>query len=141
MNDESSRGVHLSFWAVAVVGLIWNAMGAMNFVMQMDADMLSKYPESHRALIENRPIWATGGFAVAVFGGVLGCLLLLFRKSVAFHVFNASLLGVIVAMIHTFGSPIELSTFDIVLTILMPVVVAAFLIWYAKRARTRGWTS
>ena len=139
MNDETSRGVHWSFWAVAVVGLVWNAMGAMNFVMQMDADRLSTYPESHRALIENRPIWATGGFAVAVFGGVLGCLLLLFKKSIAYHVFIASLLGVIVAMIHTFGSPIEFSAFEVVLTILMPVVVAAFLIWYAKRARTRGW--
>jgi hypothetical protein len=38
-------------------------------------------PETHRAIIDTRPAWATGEFAVAVFGGALGCLLLLLKKA------------------------------------------------------------
>jgi hypothetical protein len=119
-------------------------MGGINFFMQMNADVLASMPESHRAIVEGRPAWATGGFAIAVFGGALGCLLLLLRKSAACYLFIASLLGVIVQLIHTLGianSTTDFSPFDIVMIILMPLVVAAFLIWYSKQAESKGWIS
>ncbi len=144
MNDEDVGGVHWSFWAIGAAALIWNLMGVINFLMQMNADVLAAMPESHRAIIEGRPAWATGGFAIAVFGGALGCLLLLLRKSAAYYLFVASLLGVIVTMTHTLGianSTIEFSPFEILLMILMPLVVAAFLIWYSKQVQSKGWTN
>ena len=103
MNDKTVGGVHWSFWIIGAVALIWNVMGVINFFMQMNPDVLAAYRESERAIVEGRPVWATGGFAIAVFGGALGGLLLLLRKSAAFYVFIASLLGVIVTMIHTIG--------------------------------------
>ncbi len=144
MNDETVGGVHWSFWAIGAVTLIWNVMGVINFFAQMNADALASFPESHRAIIEGRPAWATGAFAIAVFGGALGCLLLLLRKSAAYYLFIASLLGVIVQLIHTLGiasSTIDFSPFDISMIILMPLVVAAFLIWYSKWAESKGWIS
>ncbi len=138
MNNETVGGVHWSFWAIGAVALIWNVMGVMNFFVQMNADALASFPESHRAIIEGRPAWATGGFAIAVFGGTLGCLLLLLRKSAAYYLFIASLLGVIVTMTHTISiasSTIDFSPFDILMMILMPLVVAAFLIWYSNRCQ------
>ena len=142
MNDENVGGVHWSFWAIGAVALIWNGMGVMNFFMQMNADTLASFPESQRAIIEGRPTWATAGFAIAVFGGALGCLLLLLRKSAAFYLFVASLLGVIVTSAHTLGmagSTTDFSPVEIVMMILMPLVVAAFLIWYSKQAGNKGW--
>ena len=144
MNDETVGGVHWSFWVIGIVALIWNVMGAINFIGQMDADIVAAMPETHRAIIDGRPAWATGGFAIAVFGGALGCLLLLLRKSAAFYLFIASLLGVIVTMIHTIGiagSTIDFSPFEITMMILMPLVVAAFLIWYSMQAKSKGWIS
>ena len=85
--------------------------------------------------------WA---FAIAVFGGALGCLLLLLRKSAAYYLFIASLLGVIVTMTHTlgkFGPTIDFSPFEILGIILMPLVLAAFLIWYSKQVENKGWIS
>ena len=144
MNDETVGGVHWSFWAIGAVALIWNVMGVINFFVQMNADALAAMPESHRAIVEGRPAWATGGFAIAVFGGALGCLLLLLRKSAAYYLFIASLLGVIVTMTYTLGmagSTIDFSPFEISMIILMPLVVAAFLIWYSKWAESKGWIS
>ncbi len=144
MNDETVGGVHWSFWAIGAIALIWNVMGVINFFMQMNADTLASYPESHRAIVEGRSAWATGGFAIAVFGGALGCLLLLLRKSAAYYLFIASLLGTLVTMIHTLGiasSTIDFSPFEILMMILMPLVVAAFLIWYSKQAQSKGWIS
>jgi len=142
MNDETVGGVHWSFWAIGAVTLIWNVMGVINFFMQMNADALASFPESHRAIVVGRPAWATGAFAIAVFGGALGCLLLLLRKPAAYYLFIASLLGVIVQLIHTLGiasSTINFSPFEISMIILMPLVVAAFLIWYSKWAESKGW--
>ncbi len=139
MSDETVAGVHWSFWAIGAIALIWNVMGVINFFVQTNLDSLASYPESHRAIIEGRPAWATGAFAVAVFGGALGCLLLLLRKSAAFYMFIASLVGVIVQMIPHLG--MVGSTIDFVPYVLMPLVVAAFLIWYSKQAQSKGWIS
>ena len=144
MKDESVGGVHWSFWIIGAVALIWNVMGVINFFGQMNADALAAMPKAQRAIIEGRPAWATGAFAIAVFGGALGSLLLLLRKSAAYYLFIASLLGVIVQLIHTLGiarSTINFNPLDILMIILMPLVVAAFLIWYSKRAERKGWIS
>ena len=143
MNDETVGGVHWSFWAIGAVALIWSVMGGANFFMQVNADVVAAMPESNRAIVEGRPAWATAGFAIAVSGGALGCLLLLLRKSAAYYLFIASLLGVIVQLIHTLGiaSSTDFSPFEISTYILMPLVVAAFLIWYSKHAESRGWIS
>ncbi len=141
MNDRSV--VHWSFWAIGVVALVWNALGAINYVVQMNPDGVAAMADSHRTLIESRPAWATAGFAVAVFGGVLGCLLLLLRKSAAFYLFAASLLGTIVTTIHTVGmaSTVNFNAFDVLMMIVSPLVVTAFLIWYSNWVEGKGWIS
>ena len=72
MNNERGQGVHWSFWLISIIALLWNVMGSINFFMQMNADIVAGLPETHRAIIEGRPLWATAGFALAVFGGALG---------------------------------------------------------------------
>lgn len=110
--------VHWSFWVIGTAALIWNVLGAINFVAQMNAEVVAAMPESHRAIIAARPLWATAAFAVAVFGGAPGCLLLLLKKSAAFYLFIASLLGVITVMNPNLD-----------------------LIWYARRVQAKGWVS
>ncbi len=140
MNDETVGGVHWSFWVICVATLIFNVMGVINYFVQMNADSLTSFPESYRPIIEGRPAWATAAFAIAVFGGSLGSLLLLLRKSAAFYVLIASLLGVIVTMMHIFGVA-GLRSFEIWIGVLMQLVVTAFLIWYSKQAESKGWIS
>ena len=142
MNDETAGGVHWSFWAIGAVTLIYNVAGVINFFTQMNANTVAAMPELYRAIIEGRPAWATGGFAVAVFGGALGCLLLLLRKSAAYYVFIASLLGAIVTMIHTLGmADSDFGPVEFLIGNLVQLVVTAFLIWYSKRAESKGWIS
>jgi len=144
MNDETVSRVHWSFWVIGAVALIWNVLGSANYLMQMNSELVATLPDTHRAIIEGRPAWATGGFAIAVFGGALGGLLLLLRKSVAVYLFIASLLGTILTMIHSVDvarTTIDFSPQEIVIMILMPLLVAAFLIWYSKQVETKGWIS
>lgn len=130
--------IHWSFWLICIAALIWNVMGSINFIMQMNPDMLANYPEAAQSLIASRPMWATGAFAVAVFGGAFGEVLLLLKNSSAYYIFIASFLGVIVANIHTFNVS---SSVDIWIGSLMSLVVAAFLIGYTKLVKRKGWIS
>jgi len=135
MNDKTLAGIHWGFWVTGAVALIWNVMGIINFFAQVNADLLATMPESYRAIIESRPVWATAAFGVAVFGGALGALLLLLKKSAAFYLFIASLLGAIVQMPLYLGE--VRSTFGVGVFL----VSATFLIWYSKRAERKGWIS
>ncbi|MCK4863919.1 MAG: hypothetical protein KAT06_00695 [Gammaproteobacteria bacterium] len=144
MNNETGERAHWSFWLISIYFLTSHIMGSMNFFLQMNADMVASFPETYRAIIEGRPIWATAGFAIAIFGGMLGCLLLLFRKSIAFFLFIASMLGMLVTMIHTYNivtSTISFSIIEIFIIMIFPLIVAVFLLWYSKFVERKGWIS
>jgi len=119
--------------------LLWNVMGCINFLVQMNPDMVASYRESEQAIISGRPAWATVAFAIAVFGGALGCLLLMLKRSAAFYLFIFSLLGVAVTMIHTLDTGLDFGAGEIAGFIIMPLAVAAFLIWYSRYVERRGW--
>jgi len=141
MNDKTPSSVHWSFWVIGAVALIWNVGGSMNYVIQMNTDSLAGYREVEQAIIQGRPMWATAGFAIAVFGGTLGSLLLLFRKPAAYYMFIASLLGVMVTSIHTLNvaSRTDFSPLELVVIVVMPIAVAAFLAWYPRHVQSKGW--
>lgn len=137
MIDKTVNRAHWGFWVIGAIGLVFNLMGCMNFISQMNADMVASMPEAYRAIVESRPAWGTGAFAVAVFGGALGCLLLLLRKSAAVYVLIASLVGAVAAQIPLVG----MAGFSVEALIggLSQVVVGAFLTWYSKRVERKGW--
>ena len=139
MESKDSTAVHWSFWLITTLMLVWNVMGCMNFIMQMNPDTISSYRETEQAIITGRPIWATIGFFIAVFGGAFGCLLLMLKQSVSFYLLIASLLGVVIAIAHTLSIDISFGIGEIVGIILMPLLVAGFLVWYAKYVDGRGW--
>ena len=141
MNDNSVSTVHWSFWAVTIFMLIWNVMGCINFFIQMNPEMVASYRENEQAIIAGRPLWATIAFAIAVFGGALGCILLVLKKYAAFYLFVFSLLGVVVTTVHTLGIGVNFGVGDILGIILMPLLVAAFLIWYTKYVANKGWVT
>jgi len=106
----------------------------------MDPDNLAAMPDMYRVLIESRPIWATGAFAVAVIGGAIGCVLLMAKNSGAYKVFVVSLLGAIVTLIHALGlGGITANPMEFVVGNLIQLGVTVFLIWYAKWTLGKGW--
>jgi hypothetical protein len=138
MTDTTVR-VHRSFWVIGSVALLWNLMGCVNFFVQMEPDVLARYRDSEQAIVASRPLWATAGFALGVFGGALGSVLLLLRRQIAVPVFVLSLLGVLVATAHTLSIGVSFSAGEAMGIIVTPVVFAAFLVRYAKHAERRGW--
>lgn len=137
MNTETTNKKHWSFWAVCLLGLVWNIGGAANYLMQTNMEFVNSMPATHQAIIIGRPAWATGGFALGVFGGALGCILLMLVQRTSLYVFLLSLLGIVVTMIHTINvimSEVEFSVSEVFVMVVLPVVVAVALLLYAKSA-------
>jgi hypothetical protein len=137
MDNRTVVSVHWSFWLIGAIGLVFNLMGCLNFLSQMDPDRVASMPEAYRAIIEDRPVWATGAFSIAVFGGALGGILLLLRRSAAYVVLIASLAGAVVAQIPFLGMagfPVEALVGG-----LTQLIGGAFLVWYAKWAQRKDW--
>ncbi|MCA9731806.1 MAG: hypothetical protein H6696_12560 [Deferribacteres bacterium] len=139
MNENTKKIIHWSFWIICVITLIWNVLGAINFLVQLNPDTHTAYRETERLIIVGRPLWATLGFALAVFGGTIGCALLLFKKAISYYVFIASFVGVLITMLHALTTGIEFKFAEVFGIILFPILVGGFLIWYAKFCERSGW--
>jgi len=125
---------------IAAITLIYNLAGVLNFASQMSAETTAALPDVYRSIIEERPIWVTIAFALAVIGGAVGCILLLLRKSSAYQLFIASLLGAIVTLVHTLWmSNAGVVPAGFVIGNLVQLAVTLFLVWYAKLAGRHGW--
>ncbi|MEM7069093.1 MAG: hypothetical protein AAF478_09435 [Pseudomonadota bacterium] len=138
--NQSAAKTGWGFWVIGIVALVWNLLGVMNFIGQFDTELVASMPSSHRALIEQRPIWATMAFAIAVFGGAIGSVLLLLRKKICLPVFVLSLIGVLIQLVpslQVMAAGTNFSSVEIFLAFMMPVIVATFLIWHAMRPRVR----
>jgi hypothetical protein len=127
----------LSYWLVAGLGLVWNLMGCLNYITQTNPDVVAQMPEAYQTLIANRPTWATGAFAIGVFGGAVGCILLLLKRAVAKPVFILSLAGVVLTTLHAVVS--SGASLQVALSAGSSVLVAVVLLWVAVAAGGKGW--
>ncbi len=87
------------------------------------------------------PAWANAAFAVAVWAGTLGCVLLLLRRASAFYLLLASLLGVLVQMFHAFFMSRSFEVFGPGGAIMpvMIIILAGFLVWLSLWAKSQAW--
>jgi len=143
--SESTSKPSTGFWVISIIAFIWNLMGVFAYIAQvnMSDEIIAALPEAERTLYENVPSWVTGAFAIAVFGGALGCILLLLRKKLATSVLIISLIGIIAQMIYNFGMSKAAEVYGPGGMIMpaMVVLIGVFLVWYAKQATAKGWLS
>ena len=137
----SGRPWHL--WLVGTLGGLWSLMGVVSFVItQMNVEaVMSQFPPSQRAYFESFPLWAVAFWALGVFAGVVGCLLLLGKNRLAFPVLLASAIGAIVSNLGGLfllgGLEVMRETGGLGFTA-VPIVSGALLAYYARAMRKKG---
>ena len=92
-------------WLVGGLALLWNAYGGYDYLMTTtnNADYLANYTPEQRAYFDSYPTWMIADWAIGVWGGVLGALLLLAKKRWAFPVFAVSLAAFLVSVLYTYA--------------------------------------
>lgn len=131
------------FTPVAVVALLWNALGASAFVMDvtMSPEAVAALEPAQRALYATRPAWFVAAYGAAVGFGCLGSLGLLLKKRWAGVVLGGSLLGLIVQDLalltkHEFRAVATGAVVGLQTTVL---VVAVLLLLLARKGTAAGW--
>jgi uncharacterized membrane protein YphA (DoxX/SURF4 family) len=130
-------------WVVGIVSLLWNAMGAMDYVMTKtrNEDYMSAFTPEQLDFFYGLPVWVVAAWAIAVWCSVAGSLVLLLRKSVAVGLFLASFLAMAITAFHNYvlsnGLDVIGDTFSLVFTALI-FFAALGLYLYSRAMRQRG---
>ena len=92
-------------WVVGIVGLLWNSVGAFDYVATQtrNESYMSQFTPEQLEFFYGFPSWVVAFWAIAVWGGLLGAILLLLRKRFAVGVLLVSFLSMVVTSIHNFG--------------------------------------
>jgi hypothetical protein len=129
------------FWAVAVLGLLWELFGVFEYLTHVGALPAPEMSEAQRSLMASSPTWVTALFAIAVFAGAIGALALVLRKRWARPLLLLSLVAVILQfagwLLMTEAIAVIGPTVFVMPAII--VAVAILLVWVANTALRRGW--
>jgi hypothetical protein len=91
-------------WLIGVLSLAWNGIGAFDYVMTQtrNASYMSTFTPEQLAYFYSFPMWAVAAWALSVWCGVLGSVLLLLRTRWAVAAFAVSLATMLVAFFHNY---------------------------------------
>ena len=139
MTEVRKTPVHL--WIVGVVSLLWNAVGAFDYTMtkMQNAEYLAAFTPEQQAWFASFPLWANIGWALGVWGSVLGSLLLLARSRHAVSAFAVSLVGLAISCIYQFGLHYGdlmrlFGMFPMIFTAIIWVILIALYLYARKQA-------
>ena len=131
-------------WLVGVIAVLFNAIGAFDFVMSMLQG--SSYMQSagmtpaQIAHYEAMPGWMLVVWAVGVWGAILASVLLLLRRKLAAPTFAVSLLAFLVSLFYSYvltdGGEILGRAMAITSAIIATLLL--FFMWYSGRMAKRG---
>lgn len=124
------------FWAVAIVGFLWNCIGAWFYVQaRLDPDaVMSGASSEMRDYVAHMPLWANIGYGFGVWGSFAGSVLMLLRSRQAVTAFWASLVGALVSFAGQAAAGVLRPAEPIVI-----LAVIALLVWYSRRAVANGY--
>ena len=130
------------YWVIAVVGLLWNAFGCVDYIMTQTRNpaYLAAVPAEQLAFVDSFPLWVHGAWAVGVWFSLLGSVLMLLRSRWAVPAFALSLIGLAASTLYqaVVGMPASMTTPPMLAVQATIWVVLIFLIWYMRRCRQQG---
>ena len=135
----------LSFWMVAILGLIWNAFGGFDYWMTRtrNVDYLAQAgdPQVVLAWIDSFPLWAQICWGLGVWGSVAGSVLLLLRSRHAVNAFLVSLVAAVLSFSYQLfisDVPASLDTTGGKVIPIVILAIVAFLWQFSKREVAKG---
>ncbi len=141
MDDHyAPRPVAGWYMPAAIASLLFMALGCIMYLMHMLADP-AQMPLDQRAAYEALPTWVNAAFAISVWVGVAGALMLVLRRKYAEMLLLVSLVAVLVwlaGMMLTTEVRENMSANDLLVAIVV-VALTWTIFWFARHSRRREW--
>lgn len=130
-------------WVLGIVNLLWTIFGCLDFVMtetQGDAWLRQAgMNEAQIATYHAMPVWQVIAWAVGVFGGLIGSVLLLMRRRLAALVLGLSFIGAVLSQLPSMLDPRFRAAMEGAAYMGVGIMLWALLIaWYAWAMGRRG---
>jgi len=129
-------------WIIAIVTLLWNAMGAFDYLMTQteNEQYMAKFTPEQLEYFYGFPMWFEVFWALAVWGSVLGSVMLLLRNRFAVPVFAVSFVSMVITSVYSYGFS---NGFELVgaggLAFSLVIFVVALGLWlYSRAMAARG---
>lgn len=140
---ENPGRIPLHLWIVGALAVLWNAFGAFDYVMTQTRNeaYLANFTDPQRIYFDSFPLWMEATWALGVWGGLAGALLLVARSRHAVTAFAVSLAGLAVSTCYQYvlsSPPPEMKSMAMVGMNLAIWAAAIGLLVYALRMRRSG---
>jgi len=102
---SQSQIVPKHLWIVGILGLLWDLVGVYDYLMTQTRNeaYLAKFTPEQLEYFTSFPVWFEFFWAIAIWGGVLGCVLLLLRKKLATMVLLVSFASMCLTAVYSYG--------------------------------------
>ena len=142
MTDDrfSPRPVAGWYWMGAVASLLFMVLGCFAYVTHVTADPAA-IPLDQRAAFEAEPLWVTAAYAIAVWVGLAGAVMLVMKRKLAQPLLLVSLVATLAWLGGLVAVP-ELREAISANDLAVAIVIAAIswtIFWFARHSRQRGW--
>lgn len=142
MYDTPASKPPVHFWIIAVVAILWNAVGVFDYLatqMKLESYM-SAFSEEQLAYFYGLPTWVVAAWALATHAALLGSLAMLLRLRWAYHLFIVSLITLLATSFHSFvlSSGAEIMGIGGVIFSVVIIAIGIFLVFYNRAMLQRG---
>ena len=148
MEDSVSAKAPVHLWIVGALAVLWNGFGAYDYFMTrtkgaayVETMMPDADANAIMAYINSFPFYASFGWGLGVWGGLVGSILLLMRHRLAVPAFALSLIGAVVGLGYQLLRPPAIPAmhegFNGVVPYLI-IAIAAALFLYARSLKAKG---
>jgi hypothetical protein len=141
MNQEfAPRPIAGWYIVAAVASLLFMGLGCISFLMHIFADRAS-LPLDQQAAFAAEPLWVTLAYAVAVWVGLAGAILLIMKRKAAEWALLISLIAVLAwlaGLILVAPLRESMSANDLLVALIVTALTWT-IYWFARHSRQRGW--
>lgn len=128
------------FWVLAVVFILWNLIGVNDFYNSatLNEAYLAQFPDMLEFL-KTMPLWAYVAWGIATGGALLGSVLFLLRRAVAYRIYILAVIGMIISFGYQFTAPnkVEVPAWVHVFTAVI-WAIAFFQVWISRKMTAKG---
>jgi Na+/proline symporter len=140
--DEHYAPQPIAGWYMpaAIAALLFMGLGCIMYLMHVFADPAAM-PLDQRVAYEAEPTWVTAAFAVAVWIGLAGTILLVGKRKLAEAALLLSLIAVLIwlaGLLVVSGLRENMSANDLLVAIGVTAITWT-IFWFARHSRQRGW--
>lgn len=138
----SSPATPKHLWIVGILAILWNSMGAFDYLMTQTRNeaYLERFSPELLEWVYSFPLWAECSWAIAVWGSILASILLLMRKGLAAPIFGISLVAMVLNSIYSYVLSNGIEIMGVGAAIFSTVIFASILglFLYSRAMKARG---